>query len=73
MRAGWRFGHRLSGRRPQGFVLFAGLWLLVLAVLDDGEGKFLEFSEQRPESLGVIEERLPADEFGVGEAALSLR
>src|SRR2546428_3867166 len=69
MRAGWRFGHRLSGRHPRGFVRFAGLWVLVLAVLDDGKGEFLEFGEQCPDSFGVVEERLPGGELLAGEPA----
>src|SRR5437868_2253099 len=46
-----------------------GLRLAGAAWLDDLEGEVLEFGEQRPEFLRVVEQRLPGGEFGVGEPA----
>jgi hypothetical protein len=41
----------------------------VRAVLDDLEGEVLEFGEQRPDSLRVVEQGLPGGELGGGEPA----
>jgi hypothetical protein len=42
---------------------------LVRAGLDDLEGEVLEFGEQRPDFLRVVEQLLPGDELVRGEAA----
>src|SRR5215831_8390372 len=61
--------HGLRRWRPRGFAGFAGYGGGGFAGLDDGEGEFLEFGEQRAEFFGVVEQWLPGGELLGGEPA----